>query len=101
MDTNFNYVHVSASERLEEFTKEKLNKLKERFDFIVSADVYFKTENSSIKEEGRIAEIQLSVPGPQIFASANQENFDMAVNKTISELKTQLQKKKEKMQTHH
>ncbi|MBW2960772.1 ribosome hibernation-promoting factor, HPF/YfiA family [Mesonia aestuariivivens] len=101
MDTNFNYVHVAASERLEEFTKEKLNKLKERFDFIVSAEVFFKTENSSAKQEGRIAEIKLSVPGPQIFASANEENFDMAVNKTISELKTQLQKKKEKMQTHH
>ncbi|GGZ49713.1 MULTISPECIES: ribosome hibernation-promoting factor, HPF/YfiA family [Mesonia] len=101
MDTNFNYVHVSASERLEEFTKEKLDKLKERFDFIVSAEVFYKTENSTSKDKGRIAEIQLSVPGPRIFASANEENFDMAVSKTISELKTQLQKKKEKMQTHH
>lgn len=100
MDTNFNYVHVKASERLETLTREKLSKLKERFEFLVSAEVYFKTEKSSTNEKGRVCEIQLSAPGPRIFASANQENFDMAVSKTINELKTQLQKKKEKMSTH-
>ncbi|SHI48498.1 putative sigma-54 modulation protein [Mesonia phycicola] len=100
MDTNFNYVHVSASERLEEFTKTKLDKLKDRYEFLISAEVFFKTENSTSKDKGRIAEIQLSVPGPRIFASSNEENFEIAVSKTINDLKTQLQKKKEKMQTH-
>lgn len=100
MDTHFNYVHVAASERLEQFTKEKLDKLKDRFDFIVSADVHFKTENSSAKDVGRICEIQLNVPGPEIFVSANEENFDKAVYKTISDLKRQLRKRKEKMKAH-
>lgn len=100
MDIHFNYVHVAASERLEKFTKTKLDKLKDYYDFLVSADVYFKTENSSAKDEGRICEIQLSLPGPQIFASTNEENFDKAVAKTVSDLKRQLQKRKEKMQTH-
>lgn len=100
MDTHFNYVHVKASERLEEFTKEKINKLKERFDFLVSAEVYFKTEKSASNEKGRICEIDLSLPGPRIFASSSEENFDMAVSKTITDLKRQLQKKKEKMTAH-
>ncbi|WP_121665325.1 ribosome hibernation-promoting factor, HPF/YfiA family [Mesonia aquimarina] len=101
MDTNFNYVHVKASERLENLTNEKLDKLKERYEFLVSAEVYFKTEKSSTNEKGRVCEIQLSLPGPRIFASANEENFDIALSKTVNELKTQLQKKKEKMTTHH
>lgn len=101
MDTNYNYVHVKASERLEEYTNEKLDKLKERYEFLVSADVYFKTEKSASNDQGRVCEIQLSLPGPQIFASSNEENFDMAVSKTINDLKKQLQKKKEKMQAHY
>jgi putative sigma-54 modulation protein len=100
MDTNFNYVHVAGSDRLEEFTNEKIEKLKERFDFLVSAEIYFKTEKSSTNEKGRVCEIELSCPGPRIFASANEENFKKSVTKTIGELKTQLQKKKEKMSAH-
>ncbi len=101
MDIHFNYVHVKASSRLEEFTTEKLNKLKQRYDFIVNADVHFKTENSTANDTGRICEIQLNVPGPEIFISTNEENFEKAIYKTISDLKRQLQKRKEKMKTHH
>ena len=54
MDINFNYVHVKASDRLEQVIKDKLEKLKTRFDFIVGAEVYFKTENSTTNEKGRI-----------------------------------------------
>ncbi len=100
MDTHFNYVHVSASGRLEEFAQKKLDKLKNHYDFIVSADVYFKTENSTANDSGRICEIQLNVPGPEIFVSANEENFDKAIYKTMSDLKRQLQKRKEKMKAH-
>lgn len=100
MDYNFNYVHVAGSDRLEEFTKEKLDHLKERFDFLVSGEIYYKTEKSSNKEKGRICEIELSCPGPRIFASANEENFKKAVTTTVNQLKSQLQKKKEKMSAH-
>lgn len=101
MDTHFNYVHVKASKRLETFTKEKLSKLKQHYDFIVSADVYFKTENSTANDRGRICEIQLNVPGPEIFISSNEANFDKAVYKTVADLKRQLEKRKGKMKTHH
>lgn len=100
MDINFNYVHVKASTRLEEVIAEKINKLKVRFDFLISADVYFKTENSSATDEGRICEIKLSLPGPLVFASANEENFEMAISKCVNDVKSQLQKRKEKMSTH-
>jgi len=97
MDIHFNYVHVSASERLEEFTREKLNKLKNHYDFIVSADVYFKNEKSSNPQKTKACEIQLNLPGPEIFISAVEENFDKAVYKNIADLKRQLRKRKERM----
>ncbi|QTY27713.1 ribosome hibernation-promoting factor, HPF/YfiA family [Flavobacterium sp. CS20] len=100
MDINFNYIHVSASERLEEFTSKRLNKLKDRYSWIVRAEVYFKKENTSSPESGMICEIEISAPGQNIFTSSNEKNFEVAISKSIDELKRQLQKKKEKMTTH-
>lgn len=109
MDIHFNYVHVSASDSLEELTREKLNKLKDYYDFIVSADVYFKKEKTTNPDEkettanphkNKACEIQLNLPGPGIFISAIEENFDKALYKNINDLKRQLRKRKEKMNTH-
>ena len=100
MDINFNYVHVTASERLEDFTSKRLNKLKERYDWIVRAEVFIKKENTSSPETGMICEIKLSAPGQNVFASSNDKNFETAIASTIEDIKRQLQKKKEKMTTH-
>ncbi len=100
MDINFNYVHVSASERLENFTTKRLNKLKDRYSWIVRAEVFIKKENTSSPETGMICEIQISAPGQNVFTSSNEKNFEAAISKSVDELKRQLQKKKEKMSTH-
>lgn len=97
MEINFNYVHVSASNDLEAFTTEKINKLADRFDFIVRADVFFKLENTSDDYTGKIAEIRLSAPGPRLFAESSQKNFEQSVAEVVDQLKTQLAKRKAKM----
>lgn len=100
MDINFNYVHVTASERLEEFASKRLNKLKERYNWIVRAEVFFKKENTSSPESGMICDIRISIPGQDVFTSSNEKNFEAAISKSVDEVKRQLQKKKEKMSTH-
>jgi putative sigma-54 modulation protein len=100
MDINFNYVHVAASERLEEFTSKRLDKLKQRYDWIVRAEVFIKKENTSSPETGMMCEIKLSAPGQNVFASSNEKNFETAIASTIDDIKRQLQKKKEKMSSH-
>ncbi len=100
MEINFNYVHVSASEDLEIFTKEKIHKLSDRFDFIVRADVFFKLENTSDDATGKIAEIRLSAPGPRLYAESSQKNYEHAVSEVTDQLKTQLEKRKAKMSSH-
>ena len=67
MDINFNYVHVSASERLEEFTTKRLNKLKDRYSWIVRAEVFIKKENTSSHDTGMICDIKISAPGTKCF----------------------------------
>lgn len=101
MNINFEYDDVKASNRLEIMAAQKLEKLLDKFDFIVRADVFFKTENTSSPETGKICNIRLSAPGPRIFADASTGSFEASISKSVEELHRQLQKRKDKMQTHH
>lgn len=100
MDINFNYVHVSASERLETLITKKLEKLENRYDWIVRSEVFFKKENTSSPDTGMICEVKLSAPGQNIFASSNEKSFETAIANTIDDATRQLQKKKEKMSSY-
>lgn len=100
MNINFEYKDVSASKRLEALAEEKLNKLEDKYDFIVNADVYFKKENTSTPDTGMICEIRINVPKTTIFSSSNNGSFEVSISKAANEVKTQLQRRKDKMQTH-
>lgn len=100
MNINFEYHEVAASPRLEAFVAEKLNKLENKYDAIVSADVYFKKENSSNPELGKICSVRLAMPGPTIFAETSSSSFEASVAKVTTELRGQLQKRKEKLNAH-
>ena len=100
MNINFEYHEVAASQRLEGFATEKLNKLENKYDDIVGADVYFKKENSSNPELGKICSIRISLPGPTIFAETSTGSFEASVAKVVTEIGSQLQKRKEKLKAH-
>jgi putative sigma-54 modulation protein len=94
MTVNFQYVNTDVSETLSVFTTDKLKKLAEKFEFLISAQVYIKQDTKD-HEAGKICNIELSLPGPRIFATSNERNFEMAVNETINDLTKQLKKRKE------
>ncbi|TRZ45270.1 ribosome hibernation-promoting factor, HPF/YfiA family [Robertkochia solimangrovi] len=96
MQYNFEYDDVSASSRLEDLVSKKLNKLVEKYDFIVRADVAFKKENTSSTDSGKICKISLSAPGPRLFASANSKNFETSIAEVTDDLAIQLRKRKDK-----
>lgn len=100
MNINFEYKDVSASKRLEGMAVERLEKLENKYDFMVAADVYFKKENTSTPESGMITVMRINVPGTTLFAESDGASFEASLAKVTSEVKTQLQKRKDKMQTH-
>lgn len=99
MNINFEYDDVKASNRLEIMAAKKLEKLVDKFDFIVRADVFFKKENTSSPDTGMICNIRLSMPGPRLFAESNLSSFEAAIANSTDDLLRQLQKRKAKMKT--
>lgn len=100
MKINFEYHDVTGSQRLEAFISERLNKLETKYDSIIGGDVYFKKQNSTNPEIGKVCSVRLSIPGSTIFAEASTASFEASVAKVITELRTQLQKRKEKLNAH-
>ncbi len=99
MDINFQYDEVKASDRLEIMAAKKLQKLVDKYDFIIRADVLFKKENTSSPETGMICKIMLSAPGPRLFAEASHGAFEASIAEAVGDLERQLRKRKEKMKS--
>ena len=99
MTVNFQYVNTDVSPSLSALTEEKLQKLAEKFEFLISAQVYIKHDNKD-HEAGKFCNIELSLPGPRIYATSNEKTYEMAVAETISDLKRQLNKRKEVYRTY-
>ena len=93
MTINVQYVKMLNSETMTEYVSNKLNKLGNKYQWLINANVFFKLENNSTVNK-KICEIELSLPGPKIFASSKEKNFELAAKNTISDLNKQLKKRK-------
>lgn len=100
MEVNFEYQNVTASSRLEQFTAEKLNGLDQKYNFLMKADVYFKTENTSSDDTGMICGIRMFGNKVTFFAESSKKDFETSIANTVQELESQLRKKKNKLVTH-
>ncbi len=99
MEINVQFVKMRSGEVMDAFVRKKLNKLEKRYDWIIKADVFYKLEKDP-KKKGKICDIQLSVPGPRIFATSNEETFELATDNSIRDLDKQLKKRKADMRPH-
>ena len=99
MTINIQYVHMETSEAMNTYVQRNLQKLGNKFELIISAEVHFEVELND-KTKGKICKIELSIPGPRIFATSNEANYEAAVKNTIKDLEKQLKKRKEIYKTH-
>ena len=93
MQISIQFVKMSESTSMRHYLEKKLEKLAKKYDWIIHARVYFKLEYNP-SQKGKICEIELSVPGPRIFATSDERNYEMAVKETIQDLQKQLEKRK-------
>ncbi len=95
MEITFQCLHCAADERFQDNLSEKLYKLGKKYDWIEDATVYLKTENNQHNRE-KIVELLLHVTGPDVYAKAQEESFELAAKKALEGIRRQLRKHKGK-----
>ena len=59
-----------------------------------------KKKTRVVSQTGLICEIRINIPGATLFAGSNSGSLEASIAKATSDVKSQLQRKKEKMQMH-
>lgn len=97
MKTTIQFVNCKNNSTAEQLIQKKLDKLENKFDFIVSGAITFKEENDPTGK-GKICAVELQIPGPNVHASSNEESMEAAAAETVRDLEKQLKKRKAEMQ---
>lgn len=99
MKTNIQFVQTDTKLSAEQLVQRKLDKLENKYDWVISADVIFREEKST-SGNGKTCAIEISLPGPKIHASSNADSFEAAAAETVKDIEKQLKKRKAEMQSH-
>lgn len=99
MKTHIQFVNTETKLSAEQLVQRKLDKLENKYDWVISADVMFREEKST-SGKGKTCAIELSLPGPKIHASSDEDSFEAAAAETVRDLEKQLKKRKAEMQNH-
>ncbi len=88
-------VGFNADSKLITFIEQRLPKLDQFYDKIISAEVSLKLENSG-QVKDKIAEVRINVPGNTLISKETQKTFEASIDFAIDSLKRQIKKHKEK-----
>ena len=95
MNVQIHSVRFDADKKLIDFVNQKLGKLTQYSEGIVSAEVYLRLDKDSDREN-KISEIKLQYPGGPLFAKKQSKTFEEATDDVIEALKKQITKHKQK-----
>lgn len=94
MIINVRFLNMPTSEAMTAYITDKLNKLGRKYDWIISVNVSVEKRNDP-KGKGKVCKMELSLPGPRIFAESDEKNYELSVKETLKDVETQLKKRKE------
>ena len=95
MNVNVHSIHFDADVKLVDFIKEKIAKLTQFHDGILSGEVFLRLEHDGENRENKVVEIRLAVPGNDLFAKRQGKSFEEAAITTVEALRNQVTRAKE------
>jgi putative sigma-54 modulation protein len=95
VDVIHEFVRMKNSEATEKLVGEKLVALRKKYPRIIRAKSFYKKEKDP-NARNFICEIELSIPGENLFAQSRESDLTSAVAETFRDLERQLRKRKEK-----
>lgn len=99
MKTTFTARHFNASQSLQEYSRDAVEKLENYYDRIVMCDIILQPSKSD--ENPHKAEINVKVPRKVLNGSAEAASYEQAVHDAVENVIRQLKKYKDKMQSTH
>lgn len=96
MKVTVHAVNFTIDKKLVAYTEEKIGKLEKYYDKIIAADVFYKVEKTSEKEN-KIAEVKILVPGDEFLVKKQCKLFEEALDDCTESLERLLIKRKEKV----
>jgi putative sigma-54 modulation protein len=98
MEIQIQSIHFKADRKLTDFINEKVGKLSQYFEGIISTEVFLRLDKAD-NSANKVAEIKLHVPGNEIYVKRQCKTFEEAVDISIEVLARQVKKYKEKVQS--
>ncbi len=97
MNINVHSIHFDADQKLIDFIQEKIQKLTQFHDGILSAAVFLRLEHDGENRENKVVEIKLAVPGNDLFAKRQGKTFEEAAVEAVEALRSQAERTKERL----
>jgi putative sigma-54 modulation protein len=94
MNVNVQSIHFDADSKLVDFIQDKLDKLSQFHDNIISGDVFLRLSHDREGRENKLVEIRLNAPGMDLFSSRRAKTFEEAVVNTVEALRSQVERSK-------
>jgi putative sigma-54 modulation protein len=95
MKINISTVHFDADQKLIDFVNQKVKKLTQFYEEIISSEIILRLDNND-ELGNKIAEIRMVLPGGELFAKKQCKSFEEATDQCIDALKPQILRHKEK-----
>lgn len=96
MNIQIHSVRFDADKKLIDFVHQKLGKLSQFSENIVSAEVFLRLDKDQDREN-KITEVKLEYPGGPLFARKQSKSFEESTDSVIDALKKQITKQKGKL----
>jgi putative sigma-54 modulation protein len=96
MKLQMHSIHFDADRKLIDFIQRKADKLDTFYDQIIDGEVFMRLDNNE-RNENKIVEIKMNVPGKQFFAKNQADSFEAATDEAVEGLRRQIKKYKEKV----
>jgi putative sigma-54 modulation protein len=96
MKLQMHSIHFDADHKLIDFIQKKADKLDTFYDRIIDGEVFLRIDKNE-KNENKIVEIKMNVPGKTLFAKQQSDSFEAAADEAVEALRRQIKKFKEKI----
>ncbi len=97
MNVTVQSIHFDADVKLTDFIREKLRKLALFQDNIITAEVCLRLEKDGARNENKVVDIKLMIPGRELHSRRQGKTFEEAAIPTIEALRSQLVRTKERL----